>query len=375
MELPSVTVVLHNKTDKKGLSVVMIRVIYQRKILHKSTGLKADPSMFSNERLYFPTVPNAPYKNKRIKDKVAAIEKQYLKLAEDKLLDLISVKQVLTDGETGVQLVKDVIQKIIDKYENTLAPNTMKGWKSVKTKIQEYKPGLSLSQLDESTMQGFQAFMRTEYTNQHNTIAGTLKRLETMLKKAKKLGIISVNPLEEYTAPSYKQTKRTYLTEDEVKKIAAFSDKTESLYFKSVCKWFLLGCYSGLRLQDLERWNEQKMVTGDRLYFSDQKTGNPHYIPLYKELKTAIKNVRDVRAMPTGQQCNRALKEIAGMCSIDKNITMHVARHSFAVMWLDKGGSIEVLQPLMGHKKINTTQIYGKITDRRITTEARRVFG
>lgn len=69
------------------------------------------------------------------------------------------------------------------------------------------------------------------------------------------------------------------------------------------------------------------------------------------------------------QVTNRTLKEIAANAGIRKNLTTHVARHTFATQFLRKGGHVEVLQKLMGHEKIATTLEYTHVDDDRLREE------
>ena len=77
--------------------------------------------------------------------------------------------------------------------------------------------------------------------------------------------------------------------------------------------------------------------------------------------------------LKSNQKTSEYLKEIAVVCGIDKNITFHIARHSFAVMFLSCGGTMESLSRILGHTNMKTTQIYAKITDDKILSEMKDV--
>ncbi len=70
--------------------------------------------------------------------------------------------------------------------------------------------------------------------------------------------------------------------------------------------------------------------------------------------------------MLTNQKLNSYLKEIADICGIKKNLTFHLARHTFATMSLSKGVPIESVSKMLGHTNIKTTQIYARITNKKI---------
>ena len=73
--------------------------------------------------------------------------------------------------------------------------------------------------------------------------------------------------------------------------------------------------------------------------------------------------------MLTNKKMNAYLKEIADVCWITKNLTMHTARHTFATYMLTKGVPIETVAKLLGHKDLKTTQIYAKIIDSKVADD------
>ncbi len=76
----------------------------------------------------------------------------------------------------------------------------------------------------------------------------------------------------------------------------------------------------------------------------------------------------------TNQRMNAYLKEIAGITGIEKNLTMHVARHTFATsITLANGVPIETVSKMLGHNSIKTTQIYGRILDSKISIDMRKL--
>lgn len=67
---------------------------------------------------------------------------------------------------------------------------------------------------------------------------------------------------------------------------------------------------------------------------------------------------------------NDYLKEIAAVCEIEKNITFHIARHSFATtVTLQNDVPIESVSKMLGHKSIRTTQHYAKVLDKKVSND------
>ena len=96
----------------------------------------------------------------------------------------------------------------------------------------------------------------------------------------------------------------------------------------------------------------------------DQCAASRHPESNYCEVQTH----RDGKLFPvlTNQKTNSYLKEIADLCGIKKKLTFHLARHTFATMSLSKGVPIESVSKMLGHTNIRTTQIYARITNKKI---------
>lgn len=78
--------------------------------------------------------------------------------------------------------------------------------------------------------------------------------------------------------------------------------------------------------------------------------------------------------MPSNGTCNDHLKKIATVCGINKEVTFHLSRHTFATtVYLCNGGTIEALSKILGHKHISTTQIYAVVTNKMVSSDFRAI--
>ena len=143
---------------------------------------------------------------------------------------------------------------------------------------------------------------------------------------------------------------------------------------------FIFACFTGLAYIDLAHLrvdNIQKMFDGRWWIVTHrQKTNTKVMVPLLppamKILKKYEGEFTDGKLLPiiTNQKLNCYLKEIADICGINKNITFHLARHTFATtMTLGKGVPIESVSKMLGHTNIQTTQIYARITNDKISKD------
>lgn len=112
------------------------------------------------------------------------------------------------------------------------------------------------------------------------------------------------------------------------------------------------------------------------MYTKRTKTNEPIKIPLLPKAKEIIdrykkdpNNMVSERLLPiySNHMINRTLKDIAVVCDIKKNVTFHVARHTFATaIALSNGVPIETVSKLLGHTKLSTTQIYAKVVEKKV---------
>ncbi len=198
-----------------------------------------------------------------------------------------------------------------------------------------------------------------------------------VINKAIRAGLIFVDPFNGYKI-STERVDRGFLTEDELEKM--MSKNFASARLNQVRDIFIFACFTGLAYIDLAHLrvdNIQKMFDGRWWIVTHrQKTNTKVMVPLLppamKILKKYEGEFTDGKLLPiiTNQKLNCYLKEIADICGINKNITFHLARHTFATtMTLGKGVPIESVSKMLGHTNIQTTQIYARITNDKISKD------
>jgi len=180
-----------------------------------------------------------------------------------------------------------------------------------------------------------------------------------------------------------KETNRAALTEKELKVIAA--KKFPSARLAQVRDIFLFSCYTGLSYVDVQKLTRGEISVGQDgeqwLIINRQKTDSQSRVLLLPvPLQILAKYENDPQCEVTGkllpvssnQKMNAYLKEIAAVCGIDRNISFHIARHTFATtVTLSNGVPMESVSKMLGHSNIRTTQIYAKIVDRKISEDMR----
>jgi site-specific recombinase, phage integrase family len=194
---------------------------------------------------------------------------------------------------------------------------------------------------------------------------------------ARNNGILIGDPFANYKI-RLEKVDRGYLSEDEIKII--LKKKMVSERLEQVRDVFIFSCFSGLAYVDvanLKEDNIRKSFDGNLWIITKrQKTNTDVNVPLLDIPKMILEQYKgklpDGKVLPiiSNQKLNAYLKEIADVCGIKKNLTFHLARHTFATTTtLAKGVPIETVSKMLGHTNIETTQIYARITNNKISND------
>ena len=181
--------------------------------------------------------------------------------------------------------------------------------------------------------------------------------------------------------PKVKEVKRDFLNAEELEVMA--NKKLVSDRVSQVRDIFLFSCYTGLAYADVKKLKRAEIVTGidgqKWVYTNRQKTDTSSRIPLLPQAMELMAKyeehpqcVNDGLLLPvlSNQKMNSYLKEIADACGINKELTYHIARHTFATtVTLANGVSIESVSKMLGHTNIKTTQHYAKILDMKVAQD------
>ena len=206
----------------------------------------------------------------------------------------------------------------------------------------------------------------------NNSVVSYYGTLRTVINRAYKEGIITVNPTKEFDFASkvrQEPSRREYLTIDELKTLI----NTECRH-EIVKRAFLFSCLCGLRVSDIRklRWCDLQRSGGRvRIEITMQKTKEPLYLPISDEAlkwlpeRSEANDSDFIFPLTHEGTVNDTLQHWAKVAGITKHISFHVARHTHATMMLTLGADLYTVSKLLGHKNIATTQIYAKIVDKK----------
>ena len=290
------------------------------------------------------------------------------------LLDLIELHNKRKESLIGIDIAK----------------GTMVRFKTLKQHVidfmnHEYQiKDVPLYKLKLSFIIEFEHYLKSVRQNAHNTAVKYVKNLRTVIFFGIDLDWIDKDPFFKYKA-KLKEVNRGYLTQEELNILRFREFPNERI--QSVKDIFVFCCYTGLAYIDVKnlRMDQISMGIDGNLWIKTfrEKTQNQVNVPLLQPAHDIIKKyaqhpnrTRDNFVLPvlSNQKMNAYLKEIADISGITKNLTTHLARHTFATtVTLNNGASIESVSRMLGHSDIKTTQIYAKITDTKVSQEMEKL--
>lgn len=223
----------------------------------------------------------------------------------------------------------------------------------------------------------FDFYLRSERKCANNSTVKYIKNFKKIIRICLASGWITKDPFINYKA-KVKQVDRVYLNQDEIRQMTEKVFQTERI--GQVRDIFLFSCFTGLAYADVKKLKRSEIVKGvdgEMWIFTKRlKTSVPTRVPLLPCAFSLIKKYADYPVcenmdtcfpVSSNQKMNAYLKEIAEICNINKELTFHIARHTFATtVTLSNGVPIESVSKMLGHTSIKTTQHYAKILDMKV---------
>jgi len=275
--------------------------------------------------------------------------------------------------------LKGEIQRVsLNKYKQSLA--SLQDFILIRYQLTE----ISLNEINYSFINEYDLYLRSEKGLHKNTINKYHTRLRTILFKAFNESLITKQPYSGFKLVNQK-TERGYLTDQEISSILKL-DLSSNKSLERVRDIFIFSIYTGIRFKDAQSLTIHNLFKENKdqiIRFNQIKTSSPISIPLVKQAITIIdkyKNIPDRKILEmllpkiSNQKINAYLKVIGDMAGIQKNITHHMARHTFATtICLNNNMPMEDLSKLLGHQSVKTTAIYGRITENRLKTSINKL--
>ena len=304
--------------------------------------------------------------------------------------DAIDIKNLLTGANTTERYLIPIFEEHNSKIEKLLgkeyAPATLKNFKTCLAHLKEFlwkfhkKSDIDIQKLEPSFLNDFDFFLRTKPNINNNSAVKHTKNLSKILKLCYQNNWIEKDLVIFYKG-KFQEVNVNFLTEEEIKTIKNKDFIGSGLNI--VRDIFIFSCYTGLAYVDIFNLTNEQITIGidGNLWIitNRQKTGTNSNIPLLPIAEEIIKkyenhplvsNSGKLLPVYSNQKVNEYLKTIADNCNINKKLTFHCARHTFATtVTLSNNVSMESVSKMLGHKSIKTTQHYAKILDKKVSED------
>tara|TARA_R110002051_G_scaffold232889_3_gene294566 strand:+ start:199 stop:1452 length:1254 start_codon:yes stop_codon:yes gene_type:complete len=310
-------------------------------------------------------------------------------LEEGKIVTANAVKARYLGLDENLKTLTELITYHNTNMISVLKYGTMKNYytteKYLLKFLQKYLKvdDIYLKQLNYRFICDFEQFLRAyknprkELVLSNNGVMKHMERFKKMVNLAVKLEWIPKNPFNQFQL-KFDKFDRQFLTERELELIENTHYTNERLERVKDC--FIFSCYTGLSYVDVKELTIHKITKGidnqNWIFTKREKTNESVKIPILPKAWDILEkykaniDIDGVLPLSSNQKTNSYLKEIAKDCGIQKNMTFHVARHTFATtVMLSNGVPIETVSKLLGHNKLSTTQIYARVVETKISED------
>ena len=385
-----------SKVNSKGFAPILLRITVDGLKTEISTGLSAKPKDWNNKRN---TVKGksaeATEINKALDIIRAKALKTYNELIQMEMPVTAEIIKLKMKGQE--QEVKSLLQAIIYHNENlkskigieaTLA--TLSKYETLKKKVTAFiqyqfkRNDIFLKELNHKFVVDFELYLKTIEKITHNPTIKHIQFLKKIIHLSIANGWIDKNPFANFRC-SLKDVERGYLTADELARIEAVTTSISRL--EKLRDVFVFCCYTGLAYSDVHKLSSNHLLNGVDgkkwivIHRTKTQTRSPiPLLPVALEILTKYSTNAELqkkdRLLPvlSNQKANSYLKELADISKVERNLTFHLARHTFATtVTLANGVPIETVSKMLGHTNLKTTQIYAKVVDTKISYDMEKL--
>ncbi|MDL2230560.1 site-specific integrase [Alistipes sp. OttesenSCG-928-L06] len=377
----------NTRLNKAGQAPIMVRITFKGERKQFASGMFTDPKQWdSKKQRMIGDSSEAETINNSLMVLQEKLNRAYLKMelsGED-----FAVEDILREfkGETEEnQTVKGVFDIYLKRIEKQVGidrtPATFGKYKVTLQHIQNFikhkyhKNDLPLKSLNPTFMEDFDYYMKTELRLKQVTINKSAMQFKGVIRFAVAQDFLQKDPFLNYRMPTVKRTV-VFLTDEELTRMEwhRFAQKR----LQQVTDCFIFCCYTGLGYHEMSTLTQahiQKGFDGNQwIIMTRKKTQRDIAVPLLPKALEIIEEYRSderktLLPVLSNQRFNSNLKEIAEMLEINKRLTHHTARKTFAsTVLLYNDVPMEIVSQLLGHSKLSTTEgHYAKVVNRKVS--------
>jgi integrase len=372
----------NNKKNSLGQYPIYIRITVNRKRTYISTGFyiqknqweEKSESVRPNHVLHTEINTSILNQKRQVLDEIlqAAIDKKFKSAG--------AIKQVVADDLKNIFRFSDKLQKeAVGRRAKATINNYIKHLK----KLEEYHGDRSLlfDNIDMDLLRSFESWLRDnvktrEGSDPNNYIAAIMRTVRSHFNEAVSRGITSNYPFgkNKYILPDETPGNKDFLSLSELKKWHEFTFETTHETYRQVSLYFLFACYTGLRLSDWQDFAEGK-IRDRNISLKATKNKSWVNVPLHEGLIQVIKRMKEIPLTISEPTINKRLKTLAVELKINKKLSTHSGRRTFAVtMCLERGVSSETAAKLMGITLAVFEKSYSFVTPEKMRLETDKAW-
>lgn len=378
-----------SRVDSQGRAMIYLRITVNGRRAEMSTWRKVRPHKWSPSTMRVEGFsPEVSQLNRYLSRMRTEVYEQADKLREQGLpITAVALRDAYLGKDVKYKMLLDIFQEHNDQVDNLVgqdfAAGTAERYRTAKSHLAEYiqhdyrKKDIPVKQVDHAFITGFEYYLKTRRKCSHNSAIKYVVNFKKIIRIAYANDWITKDPFANWKV-RLKNVEREFLTSEELQQMMDTPFATDRL--EHVRDIFVFCCFTGLAYADVKKLTHDDFVTGidGELWINTKrtKTKTKSNIPVLPTPMTILEKYEDspylindkVLPVLTNQKMNAYLKEIAHLSGIKKNLTTHLARHTFATtVTLSNGVSIESVSKMLGHKSLRTTQHYAKILDRKVS--------
>jgi integrase/recombinase XerD len=368
--MPEIKAILRKDYNKKGESSILLVTHFKGKKVRINTGISVLPCEFDEKKgIVKLSNSQAPDYNLIIASCLARINNILVKyrllheeLTPDQLISEYKIKSTYID-------FYGFMRNEILSRKGELTASTIKLQLSILHKLQSFRKRLVFSEITEEFIKKFQAYLKLKLKNGPGTVGNALKIFKTYIHIAIKKEIITRDPFA-YISTISSRPDRLFLTESEIKTLLkVYSDGKLLPAYQKTLRAYLFSCCTGLRISDIKLVSMENIINNTLVIYpfkTRTRKREPVKIPITIIAKRIIESELPhvngkIFDVSSDQKMNTHIKAIASGSGINKNLSFHSARHTFATYFLRKTKNLAALQKLMGHSNIRETMIYAHV--------------
>ena len=390
-------IIRKQKRLKTGDAQIYLRITCSKQSVEIAIGRKINPELWSSE------VGGAKGNTKEardVNDQITDVKNQLreiMRQMRDDGVELtpLSLKNkwlgINPDEKTILGIFQEHNDKVKQLVGKDFADGTRERYEVTYRHVHEFivwkykKEDLPLGDVNHTFITELEFYLKTMRRCCHNSAVKYVKNFKKIVRIALANGWMKADPFANYKR-SLKKVDRGFLSEDELSAIQNKEFPCERL--RQVRDIFLVGCMTGLAYSDLKKLSTDNLVKGDDgnlwIHVNRTKTDVPSHIPLLPLAAQIIdlysthpycvsKNV--LLPVSSNQKLNAYLKEIGNLCGINKDLSSHIARHTFATtVTLNNDIPIESVSKMLGHSSINMTKTYARLLDKKVGNDMQKLF-